>query len=139
MSDALAPHDPEDVLTQGSRLSDHLLACTVPKLANKGTGFAKLTICLNGDLNKRSQSFFLLRITDKCPPGYSCEGGEVHECAPGHKCLPEYIHQPQRRCPLGYYQDIPGSSFCQPCPRGFICPFPAMQAPLPCPPGFLCD
>lgn len=81
----------------------------------------------------------LLRITDRCPPGYACHGGEVLECAPGHECPGEVLEQPPRRCPLGYFQDVPGAASCRTCPYGTICPFPAAESALPCPPGFLCN
>lgn len=141
LSPAIPAHLVIGEATEGTRLGPHLLACPVPDLGGQGAGFVNLRIALHVDernLRTRSQSAFTLRVTDRCPEGHACINDEITECAPGHQCPGGTLDQPQRRCPVGTYQDRPGAAACRPCPRGAICPFLAMQEPLPCPPGFEC-
>lgn len=72
--------------TLGRRLGEYLLGCPVPDLGGPGVGWANLRIALDSGLRTKSQSALLLRITDRCPPGYSCTDGEIRECPPGHEC-----------------------------------------------------
>jgi len=136
---ALAPFQGAEHSSPGVRLADELLACAAPRLVGSGVDGLNLKLALDPSPRTKSQSAFLLRVTDQCPPGYSCQGGEVAECPPGHQCRAGALAQPPRRCPIGAYQGAPASSQCRPCPSGSMCPWPAMAAPLPCPAGFTCS
>ena len=139
MNPANAPFQESSHAVEASRLGNQLLACNVPDLIGAGVAQLSLRLSLNEDLRTRSQSSFLLRVTDQCPPGHACLNGEVIECPQGHQCPGGLLEQPPRRCPIGSFQDEPGAATCRTCPRGAICPFPGMEEPLACPPGFSCD
>jgi hypothetical protein len=138
MSPANAPFQSSSHATQATKLGHQLLACAVPDLIGAGVAHLNLRVALSQDLRTRSQSAFLLRVTDQCPLGHACVHGEVIECPLGRHCPGGLLEQPPRRCPIGTYQDQPGAAACRLCPRGAICPFTGMETPLPCPPGFAC-
>lgn len=136
---ALAPFPGGASATPGTRLADELLACEAPLLVGSGVAELSLKLALDRSPRTKSQTGFVMRVTDQCPSGYACLGAEVIECPPGHQCPGGGLAQPPRRCPIGSYQDQPASGKCRPCPSGSICPWPAMEAPLPCPAGFSCS
>jgi hypothetical protein len=58
--------------------SEDLLICDVPNdLAGLGVGWVKLRVSVDGELRVKSQSFFMMRMTDRCPQGYHCTGGQA--------------------------------------------------------------
>lgn len=126
--------------TKAMRVSPSVIFCTVPDdLSGAGVGWIKLRLTANGNIRVRSQAYYLMRMTDRCPAGYQCMNGEVTACTPGFYCPGDNLNQPAKRCPIGYFQDESAASFCKPCKQGFMCPMTGMPHPLPCPPGFICD
>ena len=67
--------------------SEDLLICDVPSdLTGLGVGWVKLRVSADGNLRVKSQSYFMMRMTDRCPQGYHCTNGQVEQCAPGYFC-----------------------------------------------------
>ena len=81
---ALAPYQGQDFATRGTRLAEELVACQVPKLVGSGVDSLNLRLAPGPDPRTKSQTGFLLRVTDQCPSGHACRGAEVVECPPGH-------------------------------------------------------
>ena len=136
---ALAPFQGHAYATQGTWLAEELVACEAPRLVGHGVDSLNLKLAPGPDPSTKSQTGFLLRVTDQCPSGHACEGAEVVECPPGHQCPGGGLGQAPRPCPAGAFQDLPATAQCRPCPIGSICPWTAMGAPLPCPAGYSCS
>lgn len=64
MNPANAPFQDSSHAVEASRLGNQLLACNVPDLIGAGVAELSLRLSLNEDLRTRSQSSFLLRVTD---------------------------------------------------------------------------
>lgn len=139
LSASLPPFEERNYSSLSTNLGDNLVICDVPVIKGHGDGWMKLELSPTNQIKVKSQSFIRLRITDKCPAGFYCLNRQIILCSPGHECPGGFSQQPPRRCPIGFYSDLPGLTVCKVCPRGFICPFPAMEQPMPCPPGFMCE
>ncbi|CDJ49290.1 Cast multi-domain protein, related [Eimeria brunetti] len=83
--------------------------------------------------------------TAQCSPGYFCEDGSTKaepkgkKCPAGHMCpIGSAFARP---CVPGTYQDMEGSTFCNPCPGGYYCPLGAklsFDKSVICPVGSFC-
>jgi len=64
-------------------------------------------IIFNSLLKTQSKSSALLRVVDRCPPGFYCSDYNVYPCPKGYFCVGGGQSQEARPCPIGYFQDKP--------------------------------
>jgi hypothetical protein len=99
LGQAIAPFQSGDgAVAKGVKVSSELLLCEAPSLVGTGVDELRLTLSMDGTLHTKSQSSFVLRVTDQCPAGYACLDAEIIECPPGHQCPGGSLEQPPRPC-----------------------------------------
>lgn len=92
------------IMSEAYRMRDDMVVCAVPEdLGGIGVGWLKVRIAIRGSLRVLSHSYYKIRMTDRCPMGYSCVDGQVRECAKGFFCPGDTINQVPRRCPIGWF------------------------------------